>query len=433
MCSICCEFMAEDELACSYCQFGCCHECWGKFLLGGLKEPACMSCGKAWSREFVMENMDKKWVLHEFLPHMGKVLCEQEKLLLPDAQAEASLLNKIKSLQSQIQRLPSNERLSKKFRSKPQELEIKLKEKREIKNKLSVEVSELKAKSVLYGYEPTKKEKAETTYVFRCPHDKCRGFVSLDFVCGTCEGSVCGKCHMPLSDDVDKHMCKKEDIKSAELVMSDTKPCPKCMTLIFKSSGCNQMFCTQCHTTFDWVTGKVENGVIHNPHFYEYISKLKDLDVNVEAVACGEIPTPYQFVVLVRNITEDYQQQQRLFRIYRLAQHIRSVLIPKYRLDKMKDNFDLRVSFLRGEFDEEIWAMKLMNREKKRMKTKAFEDLIQMCVVLLEDLLRKFLYKTLTADGVWKEFVNLTNYYNEALDRIQIVHGGLIPNDLWLE
>ena len=435
MCSICCEFMGEDEVECPYCHFGCCSECIGKYLLGGFKEPSCMSCSKAWSREFVMENMEKKWVLHEFLPHIGKVVREQEKLLLPDAQEEASLLNKIKSLQVEIQSLPTNERLMKKFKSKPDELEIKLKEKREIKNKLSQEVSELKAKSILHGYEPDvgKKEKADVkTYVFRCPHDKCRGFVSLDFVCGTCEGRVCEKCHVALSDDIDRHMCKKEDIKSAEVVMSETKPCPKCMTLIFKSSGCNQMFCTQCHTTFDWVTGKVENGVIHNPHFYEYVSKIKNLDVNMEAVACGEIPNPYQFVIIVRNIGVNVEEEQILFKIYRLVQHVSAVLAPKYRVDKIKDNFDLRVGFLRGEFDEDTWAIKLMNRDKKRMKAKAFQDLIQMCVVLLEDLLRKFMYKTLSANNVSKEFKSLCNYYGEALEKIQIVHGGSIPDDLWL-
>lgn len=429
MCSICCEFV-DDELACSYCQFGCCHECCGKYILSVLKEPTCMNCGKVWSREFVMENMDKKWVLHEFLPHMGKVVREQEKLLLPSAQEEASLLNKIKILQVEIQNLPTNERLMKKYKSKPDQLDEKLNEKREVKNQLSIEVANLKTQSILYGNAGSaSKQKIEKTYIFRCPHDACRGFVSLDYVCGTCEGRVCEKCHVPL---LEGHKCLKEDIKSAELVMNETKPCPKCMTLIFKSSGCNQMFCTQCHTTFDWITLKVETGMVHNPHFYEYISKLKNLDVNVEAVACGEIPNPYQFVTIVRNMEVDSEDELTIFKIYRLVQHIRAVLIPKYTIDKVKDNFDLRVGYLRGEFDEEVWARKLMNRDKKRMKIKAFQDLIQMCVMLLEDLLRKFMFKTIKAEEVVKEFKSLRSYYEEVLDKIQIVHGGYIPDDLLL-
>lgn len=395
-----------------------------------------MGCGKVWSREFVMENMEKKWVLHLFLPHMGKVVREQDKLLLPEAQEEASLLNKIKTLQYEIQCLPTNEKLMKKLRSKPEELDIKLNEKREVRTKLSVEVNELKLKSILHGYGSldVKKEKtAAKTYIFRCPHDKCRGFVSLDYKCGTCDGAVCGKCHVPLSEEGEKHKCKKEDIKSAELVMNETKPCPKCMTLIFKSSGCNQMFCTQCHTTFDWVTLQVETGMVHNPHFYEYVSKLKDLDVNIDAVACGEIPNAYQFIVITRSLLVSPEDEQKIFKVYRLTQHIRATLVPKYTLDKVKDNFDLRVGFLRGEFNEETWAVKLMNRDKKRMKIKAFRDLIQMCVVLLEDLLRKFMYKTLQVDAVMKEYESLKEYYCETLDKIQRVHGGYIPDDLMLE
>ena len=56
------------------------------------------------------------------------------------------------------------------------------------------------------------------------------------------------------------------------MLAKDSKPCPKCQSLIFKINGCDQMWCTQCHTAFSWKTGKLEKN-IHNPHFYEWQRK----------------------------------------------------------------------------------------------------------------------------------------------------------------
>jgi hypothetical protein len=68
------------------------------------------------------------------------------------------------------------------------------------------------------------------------------------------------------------HVCKEDNLKSAELIKKETKGCPKCGVRIFKISGCDQMWCTECKVAFSWNTGKiVVDGVIHNPHFYQYM------------------------------------------------------------------------------------------------------------------------------------------------------------------
>jgi hypothetical protein len=51
---------------------------------------------------------------------------------------------------------------------------------------------------------------------------------------------------------------------------------------IEKVSGCNQMFCVQCHTAFDWATGEIETGVIHNPHYFDMM-KRNQLQRNPQA------------------------------------------------------------------------------------------------------------------------------------------------------
>ena len=70
------------------------------------------------------------------------------------------------------------------------------------------------------------------------------------------------------------HVCKQEDIETAQAILNETKPCPVCAARIFKTQGCDQMWCVQCHTAFSWRTGQIETGVIHNPHYYELQRQL---------------------------------------------------------------------------------------------------------------------------------------------------------------
>jgi hypothetical protein len=90
------------------------------------------------------------------------------------------------------------------------------------------------------------------TYVQGCPSKDCRGLIEKEtFKCSLCDIRICKKCRVektsksegkeeegkPSSSHV-KHVCKKEDLESVKLIRSDSKPCPKCATAIFKISGC---------------------------------------------------------------------------------------------------------------------------------------------------------------------------------------------------
>ena len=112
---------------------------------------------------------------------------------------------------------------------------------------------------------------ASNTYNGRtCSDSNCRGLLSTQWKCATCEKYTCKEC-LVLKDtrEDNGHVCKMEDVETAKLLASDTKPCPKCRVPIYKIMGCDQMWCTECHTGFSWRTGNIETR-IHNPHFYEY-------------------------------------------------------------------------------------------------------------------------------------------------------------------
>ena len=102
-----------------------------------------------------------------------------------------------------------------------------------------------------------------------CPNNTCRGYLSTQYKCDLCELFTCPDCLEIIGySQNEPHTCDPNNVASAEMIKKDTKPCPQCGVRIHKIQGCNQMWCTQCKIAFDYATLKIDNGVVHNPHYY---------------------------------------------------------------------------------------------------------------------------------------------------------------------
>lgn len=160
----------------------------------------------------------------------------------------------------------------------------------------------------------TKKSEYKTL-LFKCPKNDCEGYIDDEYTCALCQTKYCENCLSPINPD-EEHTCKKEDIKSFTEIKKSTKPCPKCAARIFRSEGCAQMFCTQCHTGFDWNTGEIIKTNFHNPHRMEWLRTLGFNEFNNININCNE-----QFrinFVLHDEIQIVYYSQQ--------ANHIRDIV-----------------------------------------------------------------------------------------------------------
>ena len=101
-------------------------------------------------------------------------------------------------------------------------------------------------------------------FIKACPSENCRGFLSNQWKCGICEQWTCPDCHEIKGPNRDTpHVCDENAKATAALLADDTKSCPSCGVNIYKIEGCDQMWCTECHTAFSWRTGRIENN-IHN-------------------------------------------------------------------------------------------------------------------------------------------------------------------------
>ena len=127
-----------------------------------------------------------------------------------------------------------------------------------------------------------------TKFIKACPSPECRGFLSSQWKCGICQNFTCPDCHEIKGPERDcGHVCDENAKATATLLANDTKSCPNCGTGIYKIEGCDQMWCTECHTAFSWRTGRIENN-IHNPHYYEWMRRNGgEMPLNHNEIQCG--------------------------------------------------------------------------------------------------------------------------------------------------
>lgn len=289
MCSICTEsynHSTRSPITCSACDHVACKECVRRFLLLSPTLPTCMNCKVRLPLQFLVKHLNRSWVLATYKTKMTEILSSNQMGLLPETQVH---------VESAIRR----EKLS--VETTKCQRDIKALQQQILRLKMTVQ-----ANSILMRGEPlpdryrnyvTQQDALELDtrrkFIMACPLESCRGFLSTQYKCGTCQKQICSDCLCLRQDD---HVCVEDDRLSAEMIKRDTKPCPKCGTRIHKIDGCDQMYCTNqqegvyCNTAFSWKTGQIATGTIHNPHFYELQQKQGIQMRNVGDIQCGGVP-----------------------------------------------------------------------------------------------------------------------------------------------
>ena len=303
--------------------------------------------------------------------------------------------------------------------------------------------------------QPEEEEKQERkAFVKPCPAPNCRGFLSNKWICGLCDTIVCKDCHEikgkkktsstdednpEIEDEKTPHVCDKNNIETAKALQKETRGCPKCGIRIFKIDGCDQMFCTGCHTPFSWTTGKIVTGVIHNPHYFQYlrqqgmqIPRADHPDANPDTrfeILCGQVADIIQINRFLQhkqnniNIDKPRQFNFILHEVSRFRNHINDIINPTYRWQRQlrtvytpEENRDLRTKYLNKEIDDKQWNMVTMKRYKKLEYNKMISNLNQTLIAVFGDFLNNCLVIPLNTNIVTDKFFepiyNFINYYN---------------------
>ena len=316
---------------------------------------------------------------------------------------------------------------------------------KEIKKSLTNEVSQLsKARNdELNELGHVIENHVSTQHFIRsCTKDTCRGFLSTGWKCGLCSDHVCSKCHISLGINVSPgHECNDDDIATARLIKSESKPCPGCHINISKIDGCDQMWCTQCNTGWDWKSGRIETK-IHNPHYFEYLRKLEVSgipDRNPLEVRCGrEINGDFTniFSFILRRIKMPKDEVSRIARIIYGFLHFNRYHMNNNYIDYNNNNTEyLRIIYMRKLITEEQFKKRVQIAYKKLDKETEIRDVLTMFNQSVIDILyrcrdeldnAKTLEDAVAYKSILEEITVLEEYVNECLYCISLTYQSVI-------
>lgn len=203
------------------------------------------------------------------------------------------------------------------------------------------------------------------------------------------------------------------------------------------SLNCDQMYCLECHTAFSWNTGQIVNGVIHNPHYYEYLRKIGNGTAprNAGDVPCGGVP--YYGHIDRATRTFSVADRRAVVGIHRITSEIADERIRGFQGGfNINDNGDLGVMYLMKEISKEAMKSELAKRELKRNKHMAVRAILEMFVNTSTMMLNNLVTTELNPDGqamLMVEYNNLRKYVNESLMGVSKMKNCSVPQigDKW--
>ena len=306
-------------------------------------------------------------------------------------------------------------------------------------------------------YTALREEEKKDQVLFNCPVGDCRGFVSsAEHKCGLCGTRVCKKCNVIITEE-DSHKCKEEDIETVKILHRETKPCPECHAIIYKTEGCDQMWCTQCKTPFSWRTGQKVFERIHNPHYYEWqrqqnggVAPRVEGDVvgNAQGGGCGGLVELYAVMrALPKKRSGDYTHGAgSIISFHRFGGH----LLDMFQQPTAIDNIDLRISYLQGELTQEKFSWLLQRRQKKYEKDLELNQLVQMFQQVSDEQVFRTVIVAANqgveppqlVDDAKKKIKEICNFFNEQMKiiadkynnqmyQIVIEKISIIPDDVY--
>lgn len=199
-CTVCCNsFSISKLIECPRCNYIACVICVQKYILTQITEMHCMNCKMSWNIDFYEKKLTKKFLNIDYKNYKKECLLSRELSLLPETQTKL-------------------------FEKKEKQRKI---------DEIHKQIEELRCQLMLIQSNVNISEK--TKFERPCPINNCRGFLSSRWKCGLCDSNICCDCR---EIKLDGHICDKNTIETIKLMESDSRPCPKCKSLIYRISGC---------------------------------------------------------------------------------------------------------------------------------------------------------------------------------------------------
>jgi hypothetical protein len=236
-----CILPIEKAVECSACQYKACVECVQGYITTSEK-PECIRCHVPFTHSFMHSVFPSKFV-NEYIdkPRIEDLYNEQRRLI----DIEMPLVPLFQTL-------------------------VRLQAIRKFEvSRLIVEVED----AIKSQREELHRDVSSTTK-YKCSGCKSGTYTIENPRCQLCEKLNCVSCETVVNGDLETHQCTKSDLDTLAEIKKESKRCPKCSIWISKIDGCNDMFCTECRTPFNYRTGEIiKRGGFHNPHYIDHLNR----------------------------------------------------------------------------------------------------------------------------------------------------------------
>ena len=483
-CAVCC--LAFNKKTRSIVPCGCnyqaCKTCVQTYLLGTTTDPNCMNCNIAWSDKFLSSYLNSSFVKTKYKIHRKELLVQQEISRIPESMAEAETYKRVLDINTQISALKECiKRIEKEVMKKynwNDNRELLLKGNKDMYTmRKNIKSMKHDIAVIQAGGEPAQaqaqqgqaeqaqaeqeqgqaeqeqrqaqaehgqaRQKEKKKFIMPCPGTDCRGYLSSDYKCEICQQSTCDKCFEIIIDATKSvvHLCKKENIESAEFIRKQSKPCPCCGSRISKIDGCDQMWCTQCHKAFSWNKGTVVTGTIHNPHYYQYHRERGGgvAPRNPGDIPCGGLCNMNELVHVLNtklSLVREEKIVDELLNIHREVVHLRMVDLGPLRrqLGIEINNQSERVKYIVKEISREKLAELITKKDYKRRRETDLVHVCELFVNVSSDIFLRVLRSEQSGPSFIKELEQclvelhtLIDYCNGQFKEVSITYGICVP------
>ena len=418
-CAICYETYNKSTRApitCEYgmCGYNACNACVRAYLLTTTTEPHCMDCKQPWTPKFML-SLTKKWVSETYRPHREKLLCEVELSKLAETMEAAERYK----LAQQEEPLRANLRLKEReIRKQLNSVQMQIGQSLQREHNLRHNIVVNDAAGAAGAGAAVERR----VFFMSCPATNCNGMLSTQYKCGICDHYTCPECHevIGLNKTTAEHTCNPDNIASAQVIKKDTKQCPGCHNRIYRTEGCSQMWCTGCHTAFDWNTGrKVVNQQLHNPHWVEY-QRSQNKGVNPRApgdVPCGGICTRLEFNqrIMSKIGVVDNQLRENFRSMHCLVSDITYNQIRELRrgCQEMRDFQKERIKYIVGEMTKEQLSAHIFRNDRLRQKKTELLHVFELLSAVGIDLFNRLLTSNLVGEPFIALLLEQYDEYNK--------------------